>query len=58
MTDEEDLKSLLREIRDLLVIQLRQGGVSNDTIGRQLGISGKSVRNRYPLGNERPSSES
>lgn len=49
MSTEENSNILLRQIRDLLVLQLRQLGVSPDAIGNLLKISSKSVQNRYPL---------
>lgn len=49
--DEEDSVELLRQIRDLLVLQLRQSGVHPAIIGKFIGnVAEKTVRNRYPIG--------
>lgn len=40
---------LLRQIRDLLILQLRQERVSPEAIGQVLKVSGKTIQNRYPL---------
>ncbi len=53
MSSEIDEKELLREIRDLLILQLRVSGASSDSIGNVVGLTGKSIRNRYPLRRER-----
>jgi len=58
LSNDEESRKLLRELRDLLVIQLRQAGVTPETIGKQLKVSGKTIRNRYPVGNEKITDES
>lgn len=33
-----------------MILQLRQSGVSPEAIGKVLGVTAKSIRNRYPIG--------
>jgi hypothetical protein len=48
--ESKETNKLLEQLRDLMVLQLRQAKVPTEAIGRALGISAKSVRNQYPLG--------
>ncbi|MDG6916953.1 MAG: hypothetical protein JRM85_05090 [Nitrososphaerota archaeon] len=46
----ENNERTLKELRDLMILQLRQSGVSPEAIGKVLGVTAKSIRNRYPIG--------
>lgn len=50
MPDDEDTGKLLKELRDLMILQLRQSGVPAGAIGKVLGLSAKSIQNRYSIG--------
>ena len=49
LDEDREIEKRLTEIRDLLVLSLRQSGVPAGTIGKVLGISAKTVMNRYPM---------
>lgn len=49
-SDSKNKDKLLRQIRDLLVLQLRQTKVPTAAIANILGITEKTVRNTYPIG--------
>lgn len=46
---EIEVKELLNQIKDLLVLQLRHAEVDDSAIGNIIGVKAKTVRNRYPL---------
>lgn len=49
-SESKSAEKLLKQIRDLMVLQLRQTKVPTEAIGNILGISAKTVRNTYPIG--------
>lgn len=48
MSEAPETNKLLTQVRDLLVLSLRNSDVPPEAIAPILGISTKSVRNRYP----------
>jgi len=49
LADNKEELRLLTETRDLIVMLLRHSGVPPAAIGSVLGISAKTVMNRYPV---------
>lgn len=45
---KKSIEKLLEEIKGLLVLQLYKGNVSNEEIGKILGVSYKTIERMFP----------